>query len=462
MLVGMRLIFLSVLEINDNFVKKSNYKYMLGIQTTTSQSQSLFEKAKNFIPGGVNSPVRAFKAVGGNPIFIKSAKGAYIFDEDGNQYIELINSWGPMILGHAHPVIEEAILQAAKNSFSFGAPTAKEVEMAEIIIQMIPSIEKVRMVNSGTEACMSAIRVARGYTGRPKIIKFEGCYHGHGDSFLIAAGSGAVTMGVPDSAGVTAGVALDTLTAPFNDLEAVKNLIEANPNQIAAIIVEPVVGNMGCVPPKEGFLQGLRDLCTQNGIILIFDEVMTGFRLAKGGAQERFGVKPDLTTLGKIIGGGLPVGAYGGKKEIMDWVAPVGKVYQAGTLSGNPIAMSAGLAMLKMLNENPQIYTDLEVITSQIVSGIKSVLKELSLNYTINQVGSMFTLFFTENEVYDFATAKSSNLAFFGKYFREMLQRGVYLAPSQFESLFVSNALSSEDIEHIIATNREVLKLMHT
>jgi glutamate-1-semialdehyde 2,1-aminomutase len=309
---------------------------------------------------------------------------------------------------------------------------------------------------------MSAIRVARGYTGRPKIIKFEGCYHGHGDSFLIAAGSGAVTMGVPDSAGVTAGVALDTLTAPFNDLEAVKALIEANPNHIAAIIVEPVVGNMGCVPPKEGFLQGLRDLCTQNGIVLIFDEVMTGFRLAKGGAQERFGIKPDLTTFGKIIGGGLPVGAYGGKKEIMDWVAPVGKVYQAGTLSGNPIAMSAGLAMLKILNENPQIYTDLEVITSQIVSGIKGVLKELSLNYTINQVGSMFTLFFTENEVYDFATAKSSNLAFFGKYFREMLQRGVYLAPSQFESLFVSNALSSEDIAHIIATNKEVLKLMHT
>ncbi|GAB4200976.1 MAG: glutamate-1-semialdehyde 2,1-aminomutase [Thermoflexibacter sp.] len=435
---------------------------MLGIKTTTIQSQSLFEKAKNFIPGGVNSPVRAFKAVGGNPIFIKSAKGAYIFDEDGNQYIELINSWGPMILGHAHPAIEEAILQASKNSFSFGAPTAKEVEMAELITQMIPSIEKVRMVNSGTEACMSAIRVARGYTGRPKIIKFEGCYHGHGDSFLIAAGSGAVTMGVPDSAGVTTGVALDTLTAPFNDLESVRDLIVANPNQIAAIIVEPVVGNMGCVPPKEGFLQGLRELCTQNGIVLIFDEVMTGFRLAKGGAQERFGITPDLTTLGKIIGGGLPVGAYGGKKEIMDWVAPVGKVYQAGTLSGNPIAISAGLAMLKILNENPQIYTDLEVITSQIVSGIKGVLKELSLNYTINQVGSMFTLFFTENEVYDFATAKSSNLAFFGKYFREMLQRGVYLAPSQFESLFVSNALSSKDIAHIIATNKEVLKLMHT
>ncbi len=435
---------------------------MLGIKTTTTQSQSLFEKAKNFIPGGVNSPVRAFKAVGGNPIFIKSAKGAYIFDEDDNQYIELINSWGPMILGHAHPVIEEAILQATKNSFSFGAPTAKEVEMAELITQMIPSIEKVRMVNSGTEACMSAIRVARGYTGRPKILKFEGCYHGHGDAFLIAAGSGAVTMGVPDSAGVTNGVASDTLTAPFNNLESVKTLIAANPNQIAAIIVEPVVGNMGCVPPKEGFLQGLRDLCTQNGIVLIFDEVMTGFRLAKGGAQERFGVKPDLTTLGKIIGGGLPVGAYGGKKEIMDWVAPIGKVYQAGTLSGNPIAMSAGLAMLKMLNENPQIYAELETITSQIVNGIKSVLKELSLSYTINQVGSMFTLFFTEQEVYDFSTAKSSNLAFFGKYFREMLQRGVYLAPSQFESLFVSNALSDADIEHIVSTNREVLKLMHT
>lgn len=425
-------------------------------------SQILFERAKQVIPGGVNSPVRAFKAVGGNPVFIKSAKGAYLYDEDDNQYIDLINSWGPMILGHAHPAIEQAIVEAAKNSFSFGAPTAKEVAMAELITQMIPSIEKIRMVNSGTEACMSAIRVARGFTGKNKIIKFEGCYHGHGDAFLIAAGSGAVTMGVPDSAGITQGVANDTLTAPFNDLEAVKNLIDANAHQIAAMIVEPVVGNMGCVPPRKDFLEGLRDLCTKNDILLIFDEVMTGFRLAKGGAQELFGITPDLTTLGKIIGGGLPVGAYGGKKEIMDTVAPIGKVYQAGTLSGNPIAMSAGLTMLKILNENPQIYQNLNEITSQIVNGIQKTLSSLGLKYVINQVGSMFTLFFTEEEVYDFETAKKSNLSQFAKYFQEMLKRGIYLAPSQFESLFVSIALTEDDITKIITTNKEVLTMMHT
>lgn len=426
------------------------------------KSQILFEKAKQFIPGGVNSPVRAFKAVGSSPIFIKSASGAYLYDEDGRKYIEMINSWGPMILGHAHPAIAHAIVEATKDSFSFGAPTAKEVEMAELITQMIPSIEKIRMVNSGTEACMSAVRLARGYTGRNKIIKFEGCYHGHGDSFLIAAGSGAITMGEPDSAGVTQGVANDTLTAPFNDLGAVQRLIEANPKQIAAIIVEPVVGNMGCVLPKDGFLQGLRDLCTKNDILLIFDEVMTGFRLAKGGAQELFGITPDLTTLGKIIGGGLPVGAYGGKKEIMDFVAPVGKVYQAGTLSGNPIAMSAGLAMLHILNENPQIYTQLNEITTKIVEGIRQVMRNLGLNYTINHIGSMFTLFFTEEAVYNFETAKTANLLLFGKYFRAMLDRGIYLAPSQFESLFVSNAISEADIEEIKTANKQVLTLMHT
>lgn len=426
------------------------------------KSKILFEKAKQFIPGGVNSPVRAFKAVGSSPIFIKSANGAYLYDEDDLRYIDLINSWGPMILGHAHPAIASAIIEATKNSFSFGTPTAKEVEMAELITQMIPSIEKIRMVNSGTEACMSAVRLARGYTGRNKIIKFEGCYHGHGDSFLIAAGSGAMTMGEPDSAGVTQGVANDTLTAPFNDLEAVQKLIDANPKQIAAVIVEPVVGNMGCVLPKDGFLQGLRDLCTKNDILLIFDEVMTGFRLAKGGAQELFGIMPDLTTLGKIIGGGLPVGAYGGKKEIMDFVAPVGKVYQAGTLSGNPIAMSAGLAMLHVLNENPQIYTQLNEIASKIVSGIKQIMANLGLNYTINQIGSMFTLFFTEEPVYNFETAKTANLLLFGKYFRAMLDKGIYLAPSQFESLFVSNAVSEADIEEIKAANKQVLTLMHT
>jgi glutamate-1-semialdehyde 2,1-aminomutase len=424
-------------------------------------SQQLFEKAKTLLPGGVNSPVRAFKSVGGTPVFIKRAEGAYLYDEDGNRYIELINSWGPMILGHAHPKIQKAIAEALPNSFSYGAPTRKEIEMAELICQMVPSIEKVRMVNSGTEACMSAIRVARGYTGRNKIIKFEGCYHGHGDSFLIAAGSGAYTMGSPDSLGVTQGVANDTLTAPYNDLEAVKKLIDANPKQIACIIVEPVVGNMGCVLPKEGFLEGLRAICDKEGIILIFDEVMTGFRLARGGAQELFGVKPDMTTLGKIIGGGLPVGAYGGRKEIMDSVSPVGKVYQAGTLSGNPIAMAAGYAMLTELNENPQIYQKLEQITQKIVTGLKKTLQKLNLAYTINQIGSMYSLFFTEKQVFDFQTAKTSNTEIFAKYFHKMLQKGVYLAPSQFESLFVSVALSDSDIEHILQANEESLAEIH-
>jgi len=319
-----------------------------------SSSAALFDRAQKVIPGGVNSPVRAFKAVGGNPLFIKSARGAYLFDEDGNKYIEMINSWGPMILGHANEMIEEAVRNAIGKSFSFGAPTRAEVEIAELISHMVPSIEKVRMVNSGTEATMSAVRVARGFTGRDKIIKFEGCYHGHGDSFLIAAGSGAVTMGTPDSPGVTEGTAKDTLTAPFNDLAAVEMLVAKNKGTIAAIILEPVVGNMGCVLPAQGFLEGLRKLCDQEGILLIFDEVMTGFRLAKGGAQEIFGITPDLTTMGKIIGGGMPVGAYGGRAEIMNYVSPAGPVYQAGTLSGNPIAMAAGKTMLTYLNEHPE------------------------------------------------------------------------------------------------------------
>jgi glutamate-1-semialdehyde 2,1-aminomutase len=359
----------------------------------TSTSQSLFEKAQHYIPGGVNSPVRAFRAVGGTPIFIKSAKGPYVYDEDGNEYIELINSWGPMILGHAHELIQEAVSDAIQHSFSFGAPTRKEVEMAELIVSMVPSIEKVRMVNSGTEATMSAIRVARGYTGRDKIIKFEGCYHGHGDSFLIAAGSGAVTFGTPDSPGVTKGVANDTLTAPFNDLAAVRQLVDSNPNQIAALILEPVVGNMGCVLPAEGFLQGLRKICDEAGIVLILDEVMTGFRLSKGGAQEKFGITPDLTTLGKIIGGGMPVGAYGGKAEIMNWVSPAGPVYQAGTLSGNPIAMAAGLTMLNYLNDHPEVYTQLEESGRKLTSGFTASMNKLGLNYTLNHIGSMYTLF---------------------------------------------------------------------
>ena len=426
-------------------------------QMTTNTSEELFAKAKNFIPGGVNSPVRAFRSVGGNPIFIKKAKGAYIFDEDDNQYIELINSWGPMILGHAFEPVEQAVSEAIKSSFSFGAPTRREVEMAELIISMVPSIEKVRMVNSGTEATMAAIRVARGYTGREKIIKFEGCYHGHGDSFLIAAGSGAVTMGVPDSPGVTKGVANDTLTAPYNNLEAVQMLCDANKGQIAALILEPVVGNMGCVLPKEGYLQGLRDICTKEGIVLIFDEVMTGFRLAKGGAQERFGVTPDMTTLGKIIGGGMPVGAYGGKAEIMNCVSPQGPVYQAGTLSGNPIAMAAGLTMLHYLNEHPEVYTQLEATGNQIVSGIRSILDKLNLKYQINHVGSMYSLFFTDTPVVDFETAKTSDTAKFGKYFHGMLDKGIYLAPSQYEALFLSTALSQENIAEILATNEAIL-----
>ncbi|ALJ00289.1 glutamate-1-semialdehyde 2,1-aminomutase [Rufibacter tibetensis] len=423
-------------------------------------SQDLFHRAQQSIPGGVNSPVRAFRAVGGQPLFLKSAKGPYLFDEDGNQYLDLINSWGPMILGHAHEMVEKAVRDALPGSLSFGAPTRREVEMAELIISMVPSVEKVRMVNSGTEATMSAIRVARGFTGRDKIIKFEGCYHGHGDSFLIAAGSGAITLGVPDSPGVTKGVANDTLTAPYNDLAAVQTLIDANPAQIAAIILEPVVGNMGLVAPAEGFLQGLRDLCTKENIVLIFDEVMTGFRLAKGGAQELYGVTPDMTTLGKIIGGGMPVGAYGGKKEIMNAVAPAGPVYQAGTLSGNPIAMSAGMAALSYLNEHPEVYTQLQHITDKLVNGTMLNMKQLGLNYTINQVGSMYSLFFTEHPVTDFASAKTSDLELFGRYFHEMLQRGIYLAPSQFETLFVSAAITDELADSYLAANLEALQAL--
>lgn len=424
---------------------------------STGRNKSLFERAQHFIPGGVNSPVRAFKAVGGSPVFIRSAKGAYIYDEEGKAYIELINSWGPMILGHAHEVIEEAVQKAIKNSLSFGAPTEQEIEIAELIVQMVPSIEKVRMVNSGTEACMSAIRLARGYTEKDKIIKFEGCYHGHGDSFLIAAGSGAVTMGTPNSPGVTKGTAQDTLLAPFNDLEAVKSLVTANPGQIAAIILEPVAGNMGLVVPKPGFLEGLRAICDQENIVLIFDEVMTGFRLAPGGAQELLKVTPDLTTLGKIIGGGMPVGAYGGKKEIMDFVSPQGPVYQAGTLSGNPVAMAAGLAMLRHLSAHPEIYRELNFITTKVSRGIQAALLKKGLNYTINQLGSMYSLFFTEVEVHDFESAKKSDLQLFGKYFQAMLKRGVYLAPSQFESLFLSLALGNEEIEKIIIANEAAL-----
>ncbi len=423
----------------------------------TTKSHRLFEQAKNVIPGGVNSPVRAFKAVGGHPIFMQSAKGAYLFDVDGNAYVDMINSWGPMILGHARVEIIDSVREALDNSFSFGAPTEKEVEMAELICQMVPSIEKVRMVNSGTEATMSAIRLARGYTGRSKIVKFEGCYHGHGDSFLIAAGSGVVTMGSPDSAGVTQGVANDTLTVPYNDIEALKTILKANQEQVAAIILEPVVGNMGCVLPLSGYLEAIRQLCDQEKIVLIFDEVMTGFRLSKAGAQGLFGIKPDLTTLGKIIGGGMPVGAYGGKKEIMDFVSPLGPVYQAGTLSGNPIAMTAGLAMLRFLNSHPEVYTYLDSITNYVTSGISKSLNELGLPYTINQIGSMYSLFFTGEKVRDFASAKTSDTVKFGKYFQSMLRQGIYIAPSQYESLFVSTAITEDIADKIIAANNKAL-----
>ncbi len=418
-----------------------------------SNSKNLFEKAQKVIPGGVNSPVRAFKSVGGQPIFIRKAKGAYLYDEDGNQFIELINSWGPMILGHSHPLVEKAVSDAIQEGFSFGAPGRREVEMAELIVEMVPSIEKVRMVNSGTEATMAAIRVARGYTGREKIIKFEGCYHGHGDSFLISAGSGALTLGIPDSPGVTKGVAKDTLTAPFNDIVALQNLIEANKNTVACLILEPVVGNMGLVLPKEGYLQAIQNLCNTNGIVLIFDEVMTGFRLAKGGYQERCGVTPDMTTLGKIIGGGMPVGAYGGRKEIMDCVAPQGPVYQAGTLSGNPIAMAAGLAQLHFLNENPETYNYLEKIGTQLVNGLRENSQKLGLNYTTNHIGSMFTQFFTDKTVENLQDAKQADTAKFGQYFQKMLHRGIYLAPSQFESMFLSTAIEASHIDQILEAN---------
>lgn len=424
----------------------------------TTVSESLYQQAQAYIPGGVNSPVRAFKSVGGKPLFIKKASGAWLEDEDGNQYLDFINSWGPMLLGHAHPLINQAITEALAGSTSFGAPNRREVEMARLLCEMVPSLEMVRMVNSGTEATMAAIRVARGYTQREKIIKFEGCYHGHGDSFLIAAGSGVATLGIPGSPGVTKAVAQDTLTAEFNNLEAVEAIFKAYPEQIAALIVEPVAGNMGLVLPDPDFLPGLRRMCTQYGAVLIFDEVMTGFRLAAGGVQERFGVIPDLTTLGKIIGGGLPVGAYGGKKEIMEVVAPKGPVYQAGTLSGNPIAMAAGFAMLSHLQSNKEIYGQLDRVGEEIAAALRSCNERLGIQHTVNQIGSMFTYFFTEKPVRNFEDAKSADLSLFADYFRAMLKRGVYLAPSQFESLFFSTALTSDLVERYLSAHEAALK----
>ena len=423
-----------------------------------NNSELLFERAQLFIPGGVNSPVRAFRSVGGTPLFFKSAKGSILTDVDGKNYIDYIGSWGPMILGHCHKPIVETLKKATENTTSFGAPTELEADIAELICEMVPAVEKVRMTNSGTEACMSAIRVARGYTNKEKFIKFEGNYHGHADAFLIKAGSGAITLGVPNSPGVTKGTAQDTLLAPYNDLSAVKKIIEDNPNQIAAIILEPVAGNMGCIPPKKGFLEGLKSLCNEHDIVLIFDEVMTGFRLSKGGASEYYGVTPDMVTLGKIIGGGLPVGAFGGKKEIMDMVAPVGPVYQAGTLSGNPIAMGCGYTLLKELNENPSIYSQLEENTAYFEKELRRVFDNKNLRYTINRVGSMISFHFDIDEVNNFDDACNANADLFKTLFHGVLKRGVYFAPSAFESLFLSTTHSKELLDSTIVAIEETLE----
>jgi glutamate-1-semialdehyde 2,1-aminomutase len=422
------------------------------------RSSALFVQAEKVIPGGVNSPVRAFKAVGGTPIFVKEAKGAYLFDEDGNKLIDYINSWGPMILGHAYEPVVNAVVEKAKKGTSFGMPTEIETQIAELAVSMVPNIDKIRFVNSGTEACMSAIRLARGFTGKDKIIKFAGCYHGHSDSFLIQAGSGAVTFGSPNSPGVTEGTAKDTLLARYNDLEHVKALIEANEGQIASIIIEPVAGNMGCIPPREGFLQALRVLCDKHNVLLIFDEVMTGFRLAKGGVQELFNVIADIVCFGKVIGGGLPVGAFAARSEIMNHLAPLGPVYQAGTLSGNPLAMAAGLAMLKALNNDKEVFKRLEEKTAYLHKGIANALKENSIVHTINRVGSMISVHFAEESVVDFETAAKGNNETFKKFFHGMLNEGIYIAPSAFETWFITDALTYEDLDKTIEAVRHIAK----
>ena len=419
------------------------------------RSSALFAEAEQVIPGGVNSPVRAFKAVGGTPIFVKEAKGAYLYDEDGNQLIDYIASWGPMILGHAHQPVVDAVIDKAKKGTSFGMPTQIETKIAELAVSMVPNIDKIRFVNSGTEACMSAVRLARGYTNKDKIIKFAGCYHGHSDSFLIQAGSGAVTFGSPNSPGVTQGTAKDTLLAKYNDLANVEALINANKNEIACIIIEPVAGNMGCIPPKEGFLEGLRKLCDTNNILLIFDEVMTGFRLAKGGAQELLGIKADIVCFGKVIGGGLPVGAFAARAEIMNHLAPLGPVYQAGTLSGNPLAMAAGLAMLTELNSG-NIFESLAQKTAYLHKGIANVLTDLNVTHTINRVGSMISVHFCEDDVVDFETSAKGNNDTFKTFFHGMLNQGIYLAPSAFESWFLNDALTYEDLDKTIAACKAV------
>ena len=415
------------------------------------RSSALFAEAKKYIPGGVNSPVRAFNAVGGDPIFIKEAKGAYLYDEDGNELIDYINSWGPMILGHAYPPVVNAVIERTKKGTSFGTPTEIETEIAKLAVEMVPGIDQIRMVNSGTEACMSAVRLARGFTKKDKIIKFAGCYHGHSDSFLIQAGSGAVTFGSPNSPGVTQGTAKDTLLATYNNLDSVEALINANKNEIACIILEPVAGNMGCIPPQEGFLEGLRSLCDDNNILLIFDEVMTGFRLSAGGVQERKNISADIVTFGKVIGGGLPVGAFAARQEIMNHLAPLGSVYQAGTLSGNPLAMSAGLAMLQSLKNDPEVFKRLDEKTEYLRDGLVKVLEKNHIDFTINQYGSMLSVHFSNEPVVDFDSAALGNNDYFKRFFHGMLKEGVYIAPSAFETWFITDALTYADLDKTIA-----------
>ena len=424
------------------------------------RSSALFAEAEKVIPGGVNSPVRAFKAVGGTPIFVKEAKGAYLYDEDGNRLIDYINSWGPMLLGHAYEPVVKAVIEKAKKGTSFGMPTEIETQIAALAVSMVPNIDKIRFVNSGTEACMSAVRLARGYTGKDKIIKFAGCYHGHSDSFLIHAGSGAVTFGTPNSPGVTAGTAKDTLLARYNDIENVKELIKANTNEIACIILEPVAGNMGCIPPKDGFLQALRMLCDTNKILLIFDEVMTGFRLAKGGVQELFNVNADIVCFGKVIGGGLPVGAFAARNEIMNHLSPLGPVYQAGTLSGNPLAMAAGLAMLTEINNDTEIFNRLSEKTAYLHKGFTKVLNENNITHTINRIGSMISVHFAKDEVIDFESSAKGNNETFKKFFHGLLNEGIYIAPSAFETWFITDALSYQDLDDTIEAVATVAKTL--